>query len=67
MAKDELIDDHVSLRQCGKAIKALHLHQTKKMAERQERELLPGKEENIWLVVAVKKVSTTLRLKPVRM
>ena len=67
MAKDELIDDHVSLQQCGKAIKALHSHQTKKLAERQERELLPGKEENIWLVVAVKKVTPTLRIKPIRM
>ncbi len=67
MAKDELIDAHVSLQQCEKAIKALHAHQTKKHAEMQENELLPGKEEYIWLNVTVKRVSPTLKIKPVRM
>ncbi|KAF8631012.1 hypothetical protein AX15_002625 [Amanita polypyramis BW_CC] len=66
MAKDELIDDHVSLQQCEKAINALHSHQSKKQAEQEKNELLPGKEENIWLNVSVKKVSPTLKLKPVR-
>lgn len=67
MAKDELIDTHVYLQQCEKAIKALHSHQTKKQAELQENELLPGKEEHIWLNVTVKRVSPTLKIKPVRM
>ena len=67
MAQDELIDDHVILQQCEKAIKALHSHQTKKQAEQEENELLPGKEENIWLNVTVKRVSPTHRIKPVRM
>jgi ribosome biogenesis protein UTP30 len=67
MAKDELVDAHVSLQQCEKAIKALHSHQTKKHAEMQENELLPGKEEYIWLNVTVKRVSPTLKIKPVRM
>ncbi|KAF8349414.1 ribosomal protein L1p/L10e family-domain-containing protein, partial [Amanita rubescens] len=66
MAKDELIDAHVSLQQCEKAIKALHSYQTKKYAEMQENELLPGKEEYIWLNVTVKRVSPTLKIKPVR-
>ncbi|KAF8743752.1 hypothetical protein AX14_000720 [Amanita brunnescens Koide BX004] len=66
MAKDELIDTHVYLQQCEKAIKALHSHQTKKQAELQENELLPGKEEHIWLNVTVKRVSPTLKIKPVR-
>lgn len=67
MAEDELIDSHVSLQQCEKAIKALHSHQTKKHAELQESELLPGKEEHIWLNITVKRVSSALRIKPVRM
>lgn len=67
MAQDELIGTHVSLQQCEKAIKALHSHQTKKHAELQESELLPGKEEHIWLNVTVKRVSSALRIKPIRM
>lgn len=67
MAKDELVDAHVSLQQCEKAIKALHSHQTKKHAEMQETELLPGKDVHIWLNVTVKRVSPTLKTKPVRM
>lgn len=66
MTVDELIDDHVSLLQCEKAVKALHSHQTKRTTERQENELLPEKEENIWLTLTVKKVSPTLKIKPVR-
>ncbi|KAK2465308.1 hypothetical protein APHAL10511_002662 [Amanita phalloides] len=62
----ELIDSHVSLRQCEKAINALHSHQIKKQAELQENELLSGKEEFIWLTVTVKKVSPTRRIKPIR-
>ncbi|KAF8627414.1 hypothetical protein AX17_006229 [Amanita inopinata Kibby_2008] len=66
MAKDELVDKHVSLHQSELAIKALHSHQTKKQAKAQENELLPGKEENIWLNVTVKRVSSAQKIKPIR-
>ncbi|KAI6042653.1 ribosomal protein L1p/L10e family-domain-containing protein [Pisolithus marmoratus] len=66
MAKTELIDGHVSLKQCKRAVTALHDYATKKEKERQETELLPGKEQHVWLQITVKKMQPTLKVKPIR-
>jgi ribosome biogenesis protein UTP30 len=66
MAED-LIDSHVSLEQAQKAINALHKHAKKRQEEREETELLPGKEQNVWLVVGVKKIYPEGKLKPFKM
>ncbi|KAJ7505757.1 ribosomal protein L1p/L10e family-domain-containing protein [Mycena galericulata] len=66
MAKDELIDAHVSLKQCKLAVEALHAHSAKAAEKRQETELLPGKEQNIWLNVTVKKIASAHKFKPVK-
>jgi ribosome biogenesis protein UTP30 len=67
MAKDELIDDRVSLAQCKKAVEALHKHASEKQAEKEQNELLPGKEQNIWLNVTVKKIHAERKFKPAKM
>ncbi|EGN91706.1 hypothetical protein SERLA73DRAFT_192115 [Serpula lacrymans var. lacrymans S7.3] len=66
MAKSELIDSHVSVKQCKLAIDALHTHALKKQKEKEETELLTGKEQNIWLQVAVKKMHPEKKIKPIR-
>ncbi|KAJ7166451.1 ribosomal protein L1p/L10e family-domain-containing protein [Mycena crocata] len=66
MAKDDLIDAHVSLKQCKLAVEALHAHTTKLAEKRQETELLAGKEQNIWLNVTVKKIASAHKFKPVK-
>ncbi|KAG5222577.1 ribosomal protein L1p/L10e family-domain-containing protein [Salix suchowensis] len=53
MAQDELIDSHVSLVQCTRAVDALVAHESKAEEARNENELLPGKEQNVWLVVTI--------------
>lgn len=65
--KDTLIDEHVSLNQCKKAIDALHAFQSKKDEKAAETELLPGKEQFVWLQVAVKKMQPEKKLKPFKM
>ena len=67
MAKDELIDSRVSVCQCKSAVEALHNHQTKEEEKRQENELLPKKEQHIWLVLAVRKIYPEHKLKPFKM
>ena len=67
MAKDELVDSHVSVSQCKKAVSALAKHASKLAKQREDTELLPGKEENVWLVLSVKKVTPEKKLKPYRM
>lgn len=67
MAKDELIDSHVSIEQCKKAVDALTKHALKVAKEKAEKELIPGKEENIWLVLSVKKTTVEKKLKPFKM
>ena len=62
----EQIDSHVSVEQAEKAINALHKHALKQK-EKEEEELLPGKEQNIWLVIGVKKIYPEGKLKPFRM
>ncbi|KDR82422.1 hypothetical protein GALMADRAFT_87717 [Galerina marginata CBS 339.88] len=66
MAKEELIDSHVSLKQCQKAVEALHTHELKKKEKFEENQLLPAKEQNIWLNVTVKTVASGHKLKPVK-
>ncbi|KAF9499076.1 ribosomal protein L1 [Pleurotus eryngii] len=66
MAQDELIDSHVSLVQCTRAVDALVAHESKAEEARNENELLPGKEQNVWLVVTVKKMAPTHKIKPVK-
>ena len=66
-AKTVLIDSHVSLRQCKLAVDALHAHLLKKEQTAAETELLPGKEQHIWLQVAVKKMQPEKKLKPSKM
>ncbi|KAJ7644470.1 ribosomal protein L1p/L10e family-domain-containing protein [Roridomyces roridus] len=66
MAKESLIDDHVSVPQCKRAIDAIHAHHSKHTEKQRETELLPGKEQNLWLQVTVKKISSVHRFKPVK-
>lgn len=67
MSQSELIDSHVSLNQCHQAVEALHIHETKKQEKLDENELLPGKEQHIWLNVTVKKIPSGHRFKPFKM
>lgn len=67
MGQDELIDSHVSLKQSKLAVQTLHDHEGKKDQKRQETELLPGKEQNVWLCVTVKKIHPGHKFKPVKM
>lgn len=62
----ELIDGHVSTKQCRLAIDALHAYESKKQAKIEELELIAGKEPNIWLNVTVKKIPPGHRIKPVK-
>jgi hypothetical protein len=63
----ELIDGHVSVKQCGHAVTALMEYALKRQEKREENELLPGKEESIWLQIAVKEIHGEAKLKPHRM
>ena len=67
MAKSELIDSHVSVKQCKRAIDALHGYATKLEKKRAETELLPGREQHIWLQITVKTMHPEQKLKPYRM
>ncbi|KAF9453160.1 ribosomal protein L1 [Macrolepiota fuliginosa MF-IS2] len=66
MTKEDLIDDRVSPSQIQKAVDALHTYESKKQQEREETELLPGKEPNIWLNITVKQVAPKNKIKPVK-
>ncbi len=67
ISPDELVGDHVSLAQCKKAVVALRDYALKVAKEKEETELISGKEENIWLVLAVKKTQPEKKLKPFKM
>jgi ribosome biogenesis protein UTP30 len=67
MAQSELIDEHVSLEQCSRAVISLHAHEIKKKEKFEEGQLLPAREQNLWLNVTVKTIPTGHRLKPVKM
>jgi ribosome biogenesis protein UTP30 len=66
-SKDTLIDSRVSLRQCKRAVEALHAYTLKKEQKAAETELLPGKEQHVWLQVAVKQMHPEKKLKPFKM
>ena len=63
----ELIDSHVPVKQCRRAITALMEYSLKEQEKREESELLPGKEENIWLQISVKEIHGEAKLKPHKM
>lgn len=63
----ELIDSHVSINQCRRAVTTLMEYALKRQEKREESELLPGKEENIWLQIAVKEIHGEAKLKPHKM
>lgn len=63
----DLIDGHVSFKQCRLAVTALMEYGLKEQQKREENELLPGKEESIWLQIAVKEVHAEAKLKPRKM
>ncbi|KAF8269388.1 ribosomal protein L1p/L10e family-domain-containing protein [Lactarius quietus] len=62
----ELIDGRVSVKQCKRAVTALMEYALKQQQKREENELLPGKEEYIWLQISVKRVHAEAKLKPRR-
>ncbi|KJA17986.1 hypothetical protein HYPSUDRAFT_45706 [Hypholoma sublateritium FD-334 SS-4] len=66
MSDADLIDSRVSLKQCSKAVEALHSHQLKKNEKYEQDQLLPAKEQHIWLNVTVKTIPTGHKLKPVK-
>lgn len=67
MVKTELLDDHVSLRQCQVAVDALLKHTIKFQEEKQQNELLPDREQHVWLVLTVKQMQPEKKLKPFKM
>ena len=67
MSKDDLIDTHVSLKQCRKAVEALHSHELKKKEKLEETQLLPVKDQHIWLNVTIKQIPVHVKLKPLKM
>ncbi|KAA1476890.1 ribosomal protein L1 [Dentipellis sp. KUC8613] len=64
MAKTELIDEHVSAKQLSRAVDALLEHAKKAHKKEEESDLLGGKEQHVWLQVAVKKMAAEKKLKP---
>ncbi|KAI0917548.1 hypothetical protein AcW1_007276 [Taiwanofungus camphoratus] len=64
MSKGELIDNHVSSQQCKVAVNALLNHVLKIQEKKSETELLPGKEQHVWLVMTVKQMYPEKKLKP---
>jgi ribosome biogenesis protein UTP30 len=62
-----LIDGKVEKNQAKKAIDALHAHTTKAQQKQQDTQLLPGKEQHVWLNVTVKKIASAHKFKPVKM
>jgi ribosome biogenesis protein UTP30 len=66
MAGAELLDSHVSLDQCKLAVDALHKH-SQAEKQRQENQLLPGEEQHIWLVLAVKEIHHRQKVIPFKM
>jgi ribosome biogenesis protein UTP30 len=65
--EDDLIDSRVSLSQCRKAVEALHSHELKNKEKFEENQILPAKEQHVWLNITVKKISPTAKVKPHKM
>ncbi|KAI0345653.1 ribosomal protein L1 [Trametopsis cervina] len=66
MLESDLIDEHVSEKQCELAVDALLKHEQRRQEKLQETQLLPGKEQNVWLVLTVKQMQPQKKLKPHR-
>jgi ribosome biogenesis protein UTP30 len=67
MDSSSLIDSRVSIEQCKKAVSALLTHVRDKQQKLDETELLPDKEQHVWLVVTVKRMQPMKNLKPQKM
>jgi ribosome biogenesis protein UTP30 len=67
MAKTDLIDSHVSAKQCTRAVHALHAYALKKQKEQEENELLPSNEQYVWLQITVKRMHPEHKIKPFKM
>ncbi|EJU03360.1 ribosomal protein L1 [Dacryopinax primogenitus] len=65
MVAETLIDDHVSQDQALLAAKALAAY-VHKQQEKEEDELLPQKQDVVWLVVATKRIPRTHKVKPIK-
>ncbi|KAI0351400.1 ribosomal protein L1 [Trametes cingulata] len=66
MSDGALIDDHVSVQQCKRAVDALLSHATKFEEAKAENQLFSGKEQNVWLVVNTKLMHPEKKIKPAR-
>ncbi|KAG1869036.1 ribosomal protein L1p/L10e family-domain-containing protein [Suillus subalutaceus] len=64
MAKTELIDSHISVKQCTRAVHALHTYALTKQKEQEENELLPSNEQYVWLQITVKRMHPEHKIKP---
>ncbi|KAG2131800.1 ribosomal protein L1p/L10e family-domain-containing protein [Suillus clintonianus] len=64
MAKTELIDSHISVKQCTRAVNALHAYASKKQKEQEETELLASSEQYVWLQITVKRMHPEHKIKP---
>ena len=67
ISNTELVDGHVSAQQCKLAVDTLLKHETKRLEKQAESQLLPGKEQHVWLSVSVKKIASAHRFKPIKM
>lgn len=68
MSKEEdLIDSRVSLSQCRKAVESLHSHELKKKEKYEENQILPAKDQHVWLNFTVKQVASRQKVKPHKM
>jgi ribosome biogenesis protein UTP30 len=63
---DEIIDGHVSKNQCSLAVNSLLKHAHAVKQRRDETQLLGAREEEVWLVVASKRMCPEKKLKPIK-
>ena len=56
-----------SLHQSKLAVEALLSHASKVQEKKAQTELLPGKEQNVWLMVTVKQMHPEKKVKPHKM
>ncbi|KAF9063283.1 ribosomal protein L1p/L10e family-domain-containing protein [Rhodocollybia butyracea] len=66
MAKDEMIDERVSVTQCKNAVDALYAHVSKTVEKKADTQLLPDAEPVFWLTIALKKQPEGKGLKVLR-
>ena len=66
-AVQKLIDEHVSVNQSQKAVEALLKHAKEHEEKKAKTELLPGREQHVWLQLTVKQMQPVKKLKPFKM